>query len=91
MTTVLPLLTKRDDLVDKLFGERPGGVRLYDLRNDIAHGNRCDHELAFTDLVDEQIYELHKLGKEILQAVIYGYDEVALLIYNDTVLDGAGV
>lgn len=91
MTIVLPLLTARDDLDDKLFGKRAGGMSLYGLRNDIAHGNRCDHELAFTDLVDEQIYELQQLGKQILQAVVHGYDDAAQLIYSNPVSESADV
>lgn len=82
MKAVLPLLTSRDDFDGKLFGEGPGGVSLYRLRNDIAHGNRCDHELEFTDLVDGQIDEFQQLGKQVLRATFNRVDEVEQLIYD---------
>jgi hypothetical protein len=47
-----------------------GQASLYDIRNDIAHGNHADHELEFTDLAEARITELQDYSRRILVSSI---------------------
>ena len=67
LEAVLPVITGQADSAEPLFAKNEeGGKSLYDLRNDIAHGNHCDHELEFTDLVDKRLRDMRRFSRDVL-------------------------
>jgi hypothetical protein len=64
-------ITGSSALGDSLFRIDPVNKKsLYDIRNDIAHGNYSDHEIAFTEVVQGKLYEVKELSREIILAVL---------------------
>ena len=54
---VLPKISTDKQLSDKLFSSDGAGQKsLYQLRNDIVHGNCCEHDLEFAAEVEEKLY-----------------------------------
>lgn len=67
LESTLPVITGQADLAKALFTkDGKSGRSLYAIRNDIAHGNHCDHELEFTDLVDERLHEMRCFSRDVL-------------------------
>lgn len=67
----MPLLVGKQDIIDKFFV--PDDIThqsLYGIRNDIAHGNYCDHDIQFTELVEKRLYDMCVLSREVIIACI---------------------
>lgn len=71
MQSVVPILTGRKDFGEVLFeGDSNTGKSLYDIRNDIAHGNYCEHDLAFTALVEERLHDMRSYSSKVLWSTL---------------------
>jgi hypothetical protein len=72
LEATLPVITGQADSAEPLFAKNEeGGKCLYDIRNDIAHGNHCDHELEFTDLVDERLQVMRRISRDVLWQTLH--------------------
>jgi hypothetical protein len=75
---VLPAVSAGKISADGLFDvEKESGKSLYDIRNDIAHGSFCDHEIEFTDVVEKRIHSVQAASREVLYAVLNNASEIS--------------
>jgi hypothetical protein len=71
LEAALPIITGDSTLGDSLFVADPENQKsMYDLRNDIAHGNYSDHDIAFTEVVHSKLYDIRELSCRIILAVL---------------------
>ena len=64
---VLPKISTDNQLSDKLFSSDGAGQKsLYQLRNDIVHGNCCEHDLEFTAEVEERFDLMWKYSGQVI-------------------------
>lgn len=64
---VLPKISTDKQLSDKLFSSDGAGQKsLYQLRNDIVHGNCCEHDLEFTAEVEERFDLMWKYSGQVI-------------------------
>ncbi len=71
MLAVIPFLVGKQDFINKFFEpDEKTNRSLYDIRNDIAHGNYCDHDVQFTELIEERLDDMCALSREVIIACI---------------------
>jgi len=64
---VLPKISTDKQLSDKLFSSNGAGKKsLYQLRNDIVHGNCCEHDLEFRAEVEERFDLMWKYSGQVI-------------------------
>lgn len=84
LEAVLPILFKDSSILAQLFSaSHESGKSMYQIRNDIAHGNATDHEVDFTDLVSKRLYEMQQLSKAVVTAVLHTSSELEELLARD--------
>jgi hypothetical protein len=84
LEAVLPILFRDSSILAQLFSaSHEGSKSLYQIRNDIAHGNVGDHEVGFTDLVSERLYEMQQLSEAVVTAVLHTSSELEELLARD--------
>ncbi|MBD3343040.1 MAG: hypothetical protein GF353_28340 [Candidatus Lokiarchaeota archaeon] len=81
MCNTLGLITNRNDIEKLLFSEHKNtGKSIYDIRNDIAHGNYCNNDFEFRNIVQKSLYDISKFSRIILIDVINNIDRVEKLL-----------
>jgi hypothetical protein len=84
LEAVLPILFRDSSILAQLFSaSHEGSKSLYQIRNDIVHGNVADHEVDFTDLVSERLYEMQQLSEAVVTAVLRTSSELEELLAPD--------
>lgn len=81
MQSVIPILMGASDFAEKFF--EPDDIThrsLYDIRNDIAHGNYCDHDLEFTELVEQRLDDMFVYSEAVIVAAVQRLEAIKLLI-----------
>lgn len=86
MSAVIPILVGGDDFVNRFF--EPDNVTqksLYDIRNDIAHGNYCDHDTQFTEVVEQRLYDMNTLSRDVITATIQRIKTIEQLVSSQKI------
>ncbi len=59
--------TDRESIEDELFQvDQKAGKSLYQIRNDIVHGNISEHQLEAVGLIDHLLYKARSISRKII-------------------------